>query len=411
MKFLWKGLTKGEFSGGVIEALTEDEAIFLLKEQGIVVFEIYGDQPEEMVKSLEPSKDEKIRKKTKLKLKDKELLLFTRKLSAMLGAGLAVVPALEMLRDQADKISLKNLLSEIVIDVNAGVPISESLTKYPDTFDSVYVNLIKAGESSGSLDGFLKKICLNMEKRIKIVNKLKGAMTYPIILLTVAMLVIGVMLTFVVPVFAEMYSGSGASLPAPTQIIMAISDFIRSIYFIILILFALLILFGIKRQMKRNANFKLIVHKHILKLPVLGDLILNSTIARFSNVLSNLVSSGVGLLESLEISKQSISSEYIKDGIENIKRNIYSGKSFEEVLMYDVRFPATFKSFVTVGERTGKLNDMLLSISEFYEDEFDGSVDKLSQLLEPAMILFLGITIGFILVAMYMPIFNMGQAM
>ena len=411
MKYLWKGLTKGEFSGGVIEALTKDEAIYLLKEQGAVVFEIYGDESEiaDTPRILSEGKEPK--KKIKVKLQDKELLLFSRKLSAMLGAGLAVVPALEMLRDQADRSSMRNLLSEIVDDVNAGVPISESLIKYPDTFDSVYVNLIKAGESSGSLDGFLKKICVNMEKRIKIVSKLKGAMTYPLILLTVAAVVISVMLTFVVPVFAEMYSGSGAKLPAPTRLVMSISEFFRSIYFVLIIL-ALIVVLGTTRiKMNSNIQFKISIHKNILRLPVLGDLILNSTIARFSNVLSNLVSSGVSLLESLEISKQSISNEYMKEGIESTKRSIYSGKSFEEVLRNDARFPATFKSFVTVGERTGKLNDMLLSISEFYEDEFDGSVDKLSQLLEPAMILFLGITIGFILVAMYMPIFNMGQAM
>jgi type IV pilus assembly protein PilC len=192
---------------------------------------------------------------------------------------------------------------------------------------------------------------------------------------------------------------------------MSISEFFRSIYFVLIIL-ALIVVLGTTRiKMNSNIKFKISIHKNILRLPVLGDLILNSTIARFSNVLSNLVSSGVSLLESLEILKQSISNEYMKEGIESTKRSIYSGKSFEEVLRNDARFPATFKSFVTVGERTGKLNDMLLSISEFYEDEFDGSVDKLSQLLEPAMILFLGITIGFILVAMYMPIFNMGQAM
>jgi type IV pilus assembly protein PilC len=163
--------------------------------------------------------------------------------------------------------------------------------------------------------------------------------------------------------------------------------------------------------MSTDIKFKTQVHQRLLRLPVFGELISNSTIARFSNVLSNLVSSGVTLLEALEISKSSISNEYIKEGVESLKRNIYSGKSFEEVLKNDPRFPATFKSFVSVGERTGKLNDMLMSISTFYEDEFDGSVDKLSQLLEPAMILFLGVTIGFILIAMYMPIFNMGQTM
>lgn len=410
MKFLWKGLTKGDFSSGVLDAHTEDEAIFLLKQQGVVVFEIYGESNNtDEIKSVSSAVDTNLN--NKVKLNDKDLLLFTRKLSAMLGAGLAVVPALEMLRDQAESNSLKILLSEIVEDVNAGIPISISLGKYPYTFDSIYVNLIKAGESSGSLDGFLKKICFNMEKRIKITKQLKSALTYPVILLSVAVLVIGVMLTYVVPVFAEMYAGSGAALPAPTQIVMNISDFIRSVLFLSLIAFILLAIFYIKWKMNSDLKFKSLIHKRLLNLPVFGELISNSTIARFSNVLSNLVSSGVSLLESLEIAKSSISNEYIKEGIDILKRNIFSGKSFEEVLKNDPRFPATFKSFVSVGERTGKLNDMLMSISIFYEDEFDASVDKLAQLLEPVMILFLGITIGFILIAMYMPIFNMGQTM
>lgn len=410
MKFLWKGLTKGDFASGSLDAITEAEAIFLLKQQGVVVFEIFG-EPDGKNEARDSKPDIVKSFKNKVKLSDKELLLFTRKLSAMLGAGLAVVPALEMLRDQAESKSLKNLLSEIVNDVNAGIPISTSLAKYPETFDSIYINLIKAGESSGSLDGFLKKICSNMEKRIKIVKQLKSALTYPVILLTVAVLVIGVMLTFVVPVFAEMYAGSGATLPAPTQIIMSISTFIRSFAFLLIIIILVSVYVFFKWRMGTNINFKSLVHKNLLKLPVFGELISNSTIARFSNVLSNLVSSGVSLLEALEIAKESISNEYIKEGVEILKRNIFSGKSFEEVLKNDPRFPATFKSFVSVGERTGKLNDMLLSISTFYEDEFDGSVDKLSQLLEPVMILFLGVTIGFILIAMYMPIFNMGQTM
>ena len=410
MKFLWKGLTKGDFSNGTLDAHTEAEAIFLLKQQGVVVFEIFGEPEAKKEIPVEKSNTNK-GVKNKVKLNDKDLLLFTRKLSAMLGAGLAVVPALEMLRDQAETKALKNLLSEIVNDVNAGIPISTALSKYPDTFDSIYINLIKAGESSGSLDGFLKKICFNMEKRIKIVKQLKSALTYPIVLMTVAILVIGVMLTYVVPVFAEMYAGSGAALPAPTQIVMSISAFIRSIYFVLILSTLVLIFIFISRKMSTDIKFKTQVHQRLLRLPVFGELISNSTIARFSNVLSNLVSSGVTLLEALEISKSSISNEYIKEGVEALKRNNYSGKSFEEVLKNDPRFPATFKSFVSVGERTGKLNDMLMSISTFYEDEFDGSVDKLSQLLEPAMILFLGVTIGFILIAMYMPIFNMGQTM
>lgn len=409
MKYLWKGLKSGNFSNGVIEALTEDEAVFLLKQQGVVITEIYGDDA--LAGAVQPDKKtEATAKVKKVNIKDKELLLFTRKLAAMLGSGLAVVPALEMLRDQAEKVDLRQILSEIVEQVNAGVPISKSLENYPQTFDPVYINLIKAGESSGSLELFLLKICTSLEKKIKIIAALKSALTYPIILLIVAVGVIVVMLTFVVPVFAEMYSGSGATLPKPTQIVMDISNFIRSFEAMVLFGFMAGTVWFFKKKMATDVEMKLKFDKQILELPVFGDLIRNSAIARMSSVLANLVTAGVSLIEALEISRQSISNEYIKEGIENIKRKVYSGNTLESIMKDDPRFPDTFKSFVSVGERTGKLNDMLNSISKFYEDEFDSSVDRMSQLLEPAMILFLGVTIGFILVAMYMPIFNMGKA-
>ena len=409
MKFLWKGLKSGNFSNGVIEALTEDEAIFLLKKQGVVITEIYGDPLTEVAPQVAETKSDKSTGKKVVKIKDKELLLFTRKLAAMLGAGLAVVPALEMLRDQAEKPGIRQMLGEIVEQVNAGIPISQALEDYPNTFDSVYVNLIKAGESSGSLELFLQKICASLEKKIKIISSLKSALTYPIILLVVAVGVIVVMLMFVVPVFAEMYSNSGTALPKPTKIVMDISDFIRSYQAGVLLLLIIGSIAFFLKKMKTDMQTKLFFDRRILKFPVFGELILNSAIARMASVLANLVTAGVSLIESLEISRQSISNEYLKEGLENIKRKVYSGDTLESIMRDDPRFPETFKSFVNVGERTGKLNDMLISISEFYEDEFDASVDRLSQLLEPAMIVFLGVTIGFILVAMYMPIFNMGK--
>ncbi len=410
MKFLWKGIQAGDFSSGVMDALTEEEAVYLLKQQGVIITEIYSDESVAPAKPIKAATEDIPKNLKRVKIKGKQLLLFTRKLSAMLGSGLAVVPALEMLRDQSEDKGMRQLLSEVVEDVNAGIPISKALEKYPDTFDSVYVNLIKAGESSGSLESFLQKICISLEKKIKIISSLKGALTYPMILLIVAIGVIMVMMTFVVPVFAEMYSGNGASLPGPTKIVMSISDFIRSPQALVLLIIIVGFFIFLKRKIKSNIALKTKFDKKLLDLPVFGDLIRNSAIARLASVLANLVSAGVGLLEALEIARQSINNEYIKEGVENIKRKVYSGNTLESIMKDDPRFPETFKAFVGVGEKTGKLNDMLGSIANFYEDEFDGSVDRLSQMLEPAMILFLGVTIGFILVAMYMPIFSMGKA-
>lgn len=411
MKFLWKGLQAGDFSSGVMDALTEEEAVYLLKQQGVIITEIYSDESVDPAKTTKAATADTPKNLKRVKIKGKQLLLFTRKLSAMLGSGLAVVPALEMLRDQSEEKGMRQLLSEVVDDVNAGIPISKALEKYPDTFDSVYINLIRAGESSGSLESFLQKICVSLEKKIKIISSLKSALTYPMILLIVAVGVIMVMMTFVVPVFAEMYSGNGAPLPGPTAVVMSISDFIRSPMALVLLIILVGFFIVLRQKIKTNLALKTKFDKKVLDLPVFGDLIRNSAIARLASVLANLVSAGVGLIEALEIARQSINNEYIKEGIENIKRKVYSGNTLESIMKDDPRFPETFKAFVGVGEKTGKLNDMLGSIANFYEDEFDGSVDKLSQMLEPAMILFLGITIGFILVAMYMPIFSMGKAM
>lgn len=408
MKFLWKGLKSGEFATGVIEALTRDEAVFLLKQQNVIVTDLFSENGPKPIK--EKKEAFSFGFGGKVKISDKELLLFTRKLAAMLASGLPVVPAMEMLRDQTENPGLRKILATIVEEVNAGVPLSKSFEKYSDTFDSVYLNLIKAGESSGSLEKFLLKICHSLEKKIKIISSLKGALTYPIILLIVAFGVIVVMLTFVVPVFAEMYGNMGKALPLPTQIIMNISDFVRSPTAIVMVIIAVVGFHFFKDKVKKNYPLRLAVDKRILNLPVFGDLIRNSAIARIATVMSNLVSAGVGLIEAVEISRMSIKNEYIKEGLENLKREVFSGKSLEAILKDDDRFPSTFKAFVAVGEKTGKLNDMLGSIATYYEEEFDGSVEALSQLLEPAMIVFLGITIGFILVAMYLPIFSMGTA-
>jgi type IV pilus assembly protein PilC len=409
MKYLWKGLKSGEFESGVIEALTRDEAFFLLKEQNIIITDLFGDESPKIVK--EKTKTKLTLFSSKNKISEKQLLLFTRKLSAMLSSGLPIVPALEMLRDQSENEGIKKILSSIVEEVNSGISISKSFERYPDTFDSVYLNLIKAGESSGSLEKFLDKICQSLEKKIKIMSSLRSALTYPIILLVVAIGVIIVMMTFVVPVFAEMYSNMGKALPLPTQIIMNISNWIRSPFAILFVILLFIGFIFFKKKVNSNLTLKRKVDEKLLRLPVFGDLIRNSAIARIATVLSNLVSAGVGLIEAIEISRLSIRNEFLKEALENMKRDVFSGMSLEAILKKDNRFPETFKAFIGVGERTGKLNDMLASIAKYYEEEFDGSVDRLSQLLEPVMIVFLGTTIGFILVAMYLPIFSMGSGL
>ena len=399
MKYAWKGLKDNSFVEGTIEADEREDAIFLLKKDGITVTEI--DNPKK-----KSTKSQKSLNKTKIK--DVELLMFTKKLTTMMKAGLAIVPAMEMLKEQNENPNFNGIIEDLLILINSGVPLSQALGKYPNLFDNVYVNLIKAGESSGNLDTFLDRVSINLEKSIKIKKSIKKALMYPIILLTVALLVVGVMMIFVVPVFVEIFGNAGIELPLATRIVMSISDFLRD--WTILIYISLLIIGFkfIKKQLINNEKFMFKLDALLLKSPVVGNLIINSIMARITMVLSNLIIGGVNLVQALEIVKNSISNSKIQTSLERVKREIFSGRPLSLSLRDTKDFPETMCGFIEVGEETGKLNDMLVTVSNYYEEEFDSTVDAFSQLLEPIMIVFLGVVIGFILVAMYTPIFQMG---
>jgi type IV pilus assembly protein PilC len=346
----------------------------------------------------------------KKKIKDEDLLLFTKKFAAMIAAGLSIVPALNMLMVQSENKEMKLIIEGILNKVNSGLSLSVALEDYPSLFDTVYVSLVKAGESSGGLDIFLKKISDNIQKRVKITRALKSALTYPAMLLGVAVIVIAIMMIYVVPVFAEMFSSSGGELPGPTKLVMAASDFFRSYAMLVFALGVVVAVKVFKAQLKSNLGLRVRVDKKKINLPVFGKMIQNAIMARFSEVLANLIAGGVNLIEAIDISKASISNYYIKERLDEIKTKIYAGEPIAKSLRESGAFPETFCGFVEVGEETGRLNDMLATVSLFYEDEFDDSVTKFSQMLEPMMIVFLGVVIGFILVAMYMPIFKMGEA-
>ena len=399
MKYAWKGLKDNSFVEGTIEADEREDAIFLLKKDGITVTEI--DNPKK-----KSTKSQKPLNKTKIK--DVELLMFTKKLTTMMKAGLAIVPAMEMLKEQNENPNFNGIIEDLLILINSGVPLSQALGKYPNLFDNVYVNLIKAGESSGNLDTFLDRVSINLEKSIKIKKSIKKALMYPIILLTVALLVVGVMMIFVVPVFVEIFGNAGIELPLATRIVMSISDFLRD--WTILIYISLLIIGFkfIKKQLINNEKFMFKLDALLLKSPVVGNLIINSIMARITMVLSNLIIGGVNLVQALEIVKNSISNSKIQTSLERVKREIFSGRPLSSSLRDTKDFPETMCGFIEVGEETGKLNDMLVTVSNYYEEEFDSTVDAFSQLMEPIMIVFLGLVIGFILVAMYTPIFQMG---
>ncbi len=407
MKFKWKGLKLNKFVDGEIESENKDEAMFALKKDGVIVIEITDSN----IKARNKKKTNKVTKaSSKLKIKDQELLLFTRKLTTMMKAGLAIVPALKMLKQQSENPKFTPIIDDLLQKINSGITLSEAVVSYPNLFDIVYVNLIKAGEASGNLDTFLERICINLEKTIKIKKAIKSAMMYPIILLTVATSVVGIMMIFVVPVFVEIFGNANIELPGPTKLVMAISDFLRSWMALIMIFSLYVIIKVIKIIIRKNNSLHQAFDKKLMQLPVIGNLVRDAIMARFSMVLANLISGGVNLIEATEITKNSITNEKIKASIEKVKREIFSGRPFSVSLRETKDFPETMCGFIEVGEETGKLNEMLTTVSLYYEGEFDSSVDAFSSMLEPIMIVFLGVVIGFILVAMYQPIFLMGSA-
>ena len=326
----------------------------------------------------------------------------------MVKAGLPILEVLGMLRDQLESPAIKEVIEDIRKSLEGGVTLSKCFEKYPEYFDNVYVNLIKAGEASGKLDVFLLKIVDSLEKKEKIKKKIKGALMYPGIMFSVAITVSAFMLIKVVPVFAKMYDGMGIALPKPTAVIMAMSDFLRGTGGLIMLISIIVFVFAFRYLTTKNAAIQYKWHKQVLKFPVFGDMILKSLLARISLILGNLSAAGVNLLESLEIAKSVSNNVVVTEALENVKKGVFSGDTLTKLFLKEPLFPPTFSQLISVGEQTGQLDEMFGSVASYYEEEFDGTVDNMSSLIEPIMIVFMGIMIGGLMIAMYSPIFNVG---
>ena len=406
--FTYKGIADGKYVEGDIEALNQEEASHKLKEQKVIITNL--------IKAKKKSKDgTKAKAKKgggfsfgKKKVKVEEILIFSKQFATMVKAGLPILEVLGMLRDQLESPAIKEVIEDIRRSLEGGVTLSKCFEKYPQYFDNVYCNLIKAGEASGKLDVFLMKIVDSLEKKEKIKKKIKGALMYPAIMFTVAITVSAFMLVKVVPVFAKMYDGMGIKLPAATATIMAMSDFLRGTGGMVLLFGGIggFILF--KYLTKKSAAIQYRWHKQVLKMPVFGDMILKSLLARISLILGNLSAAGVNLLESLEIAKSVSNNVVVTEALENVKKGVFSGDTLTKLFLKEPLFPPTFSQLISVGEQTGQLDEMFNSVAMYYEEEFDGSVDNMSSLIEPIMIVFMGVMIGGLMIAMYSPIFNVG---
>ena len=407
--YAYKGISDGKYVEGNIEALNSDEASHKLKEQKIIITNLVraakGKKTEEKKGEKKKSSFALFGKK---KAKVDDVLIFSKQFATMVKAGLPILQVLTMLRDQLESPAMKDVVEDIRKSLEGGVTLSKCFEKYPELFDNIYVNLIKAGEASGKLDVFLLKIVDSLEKKENIKKKIKSALMYPGIMFTVAITVSAFMLIKVVPVFAKMYDGMGIELPAATATIMAMSDFLRGSGGMILLLSIITFVIVFRYLTAKNEKLRYMWHKQVLKLPIFGDMILKSMLARISLIMGNLSAAGVNLLESLEIAKSVSNNVVVLESLENVKKGVFSGDTLTKLFLRDPLFPPTFSQLISVGEQTGQLDEMFGSVAKYYESEFDTVVENLSALIEPIMIVFMGLMIGGLMIAMYSPIFNVG---
>ncbi|HLC42225.1 MAG TPA: type II secretion system F family protein [Methylomirabilota bacterium] len=338
-------------------------------------------------------------------VKDKDLAIYTRQFSTMIDAGLPLVQCLTILSEQSDAKGLRAVTGKAAHDVEAGASLADALKRHPKVFDELYVNMVEVGETGGILDVVLQRLSVYIEKAAALKRKIKTAMIYPATIVSVAVLVVIFMLTFVIPTFAKMFEGLGAELPLPTQIVIGLSNFVRR--FILLIIAAMVgVVFAIRSYYKTE-NGKTFIDTLLLKIPVIGTLIRKVAVARFTRTLGTLVSSGVPILEGLRITARTAGNKIVEKAVMMTRASVTAGKTIAEPLKTSGVFPPMVVHMISVGEQTGALDAMLNKIADFYEDEVDTAVAGLTSLLEPIMIVFLGVVIGGLVIAMYLPIFKM----
>ena len=406
--YSYKGISAGKYVEGSIDALSQEEASFKLKEQKIIITKLIRTKKKAAEKKKKAGGGISLFKK---KIKPEDVVIFSKQFATMVKAGLPILNVLGMLRDQLEHPELKIIVEDIRKSLEGGLTLSKCFEKYPKVFDNIYINLIKAGEASGKLDVFLLKLVDSLEKREKVKKKIKSALMYPMVMFTVAITVMVFMLVKVVPIFAEMYEGMGVALPTPTAVIMTGSNFMRGTGGLTLLIVLIVSFVIFKYLTTKVPAIRYKWHQRVLKMPVFGDMILKSLIARVSLIMGNLSSAGVNLLESIEIAKQVSNNDVVTLALENVKKGVFSGDTLTKLFLKEPTFPPTFSQLISVGEQTGNLDEMFTSVSNYFEEEFDQAVDNMSSLIEPIMIVFMGVMIGGLMIAMYAPIFNVGALM
>ncbi|MFP4163339.1 MAG: type II secretion system F family protein [Chitinispirillaceae bacterium] len=391
-KFEYVGVASGKQVKGEIQAGSKDEVISLLRKKKIRPVSVRN-------KSLDISFDFL----QGIKLKD--VSRFTRQFAAMVSAGLPLVQCLDILGSQTENKVLGQAIKQVSADIQGGNNLADAMAKHPAAFNNLYCNMVAAGEQSGNLDGVLNRLAEYQEKSEALRRKIKGAMTYPVIVAIVAVGATVAMLTFVVPTFAQMFVDMGGELPLPTQIVMNISNFLQS-YWIFMFLGIVALIVGFMQYYKTEQG-KIKIDALKLKLPVLGDLERKSAVSRFSQTLSTLLTSGVTIIDALNITAKTAGNKVLELGIIRTLERITGGLTIAEPLKETGVFPPMVIHMISVGEKTGDLAGMLKKVSEFYQEEVDAAVEALTSIIEPIMIVIMGAVIGGILISMYLPMFDM----
>ncbi len=400
-KFNWEAINKaGGAQKGVIEAATVDAVEAQLKKNGFSKITIKGESKGFNIKL--PSFGGGV------KISEKDLVIFTRQFSTMIDSGLPLVQCLEILASQQENKSFQEVLYKVKDSVESGSTFADALEKHPKVFDNLFVNLVAAGEIGGILDTILTRLAAYIEKSMKLKKQIKGAMVYPITIMSIAVVVVGVILIFVIPTFAKMFADFGGELPAPTKIVIALSNFLVR-YFLVLIGGFYGIIWAIKKYYNTPAGRKNI-DRMALKAPIAGPLIRKVAVAKFTRTLGTMVSSGVPIMDGLEIVAKTAGNKIVEEAIYSVRQAISEGKTMAEPLAACGVFPPMVVQMISVGEATGAMDAMLNKIADFYDDEVDDAVGAMTAMMEPLLMVFLGTTVGGLVVAMYLPIFKLAGA-
>lgn len=390
----WKGRDRnGSPQSGVLVADSKEAVISALRRQQIVVTTVKEKGKEIALPRLGGG------------IKSKDVAIFTRQFSVMIDAGLPLVQCLDILSQQQENKSFQKILFQIREDVEAGSSLAEAMRKHPQAFDDLYVNMVAAGEAGGILDTILQRLSVYIEKAVKLKTQVRSALIYPVAVISIAVIVVYVILWKVIPVFSSLFEGLGAELPFLTLWVVALSKFIGRFWWLIFLVVAAAII--AVRQYYQTETGRYQIDSLLLRLPVLGVILRKIAVARFCRTLGTLLNSGVAILESLDITARTSGNAVLEAAIFKVRKAVEEGKTVSDPLSHSGQFPAMVCQMIAVGEQTGAMDTMLAKIADFYEEEVDAAVEGLMKLIEPVMIFFLGVVIGTIVIAMYMPMFTL----